>query len=587
MKWNLEYLYKTKEDFLKDFEELKKLADSFKDYQGKLHQEEMFKEYYLKQIELELKLGKVYEYVALKSDLNKKDLEGLSDLSNVEQLFFKLNQDTAFESPEVLEIGYDKVMGFINNNKELEQFRFPMEKLFRKAKYTLSKEEEKLLSICDPSMSSGGELYSMLAVSDGKVKEVVLSDGTKVKVTQGNWPSLIQDSKCEEDRKVIFEALYETYDNHKNTFASIYKNVMESCKATMLAKGYPTILDSFLYSNNIPTEVYYTLVKNAGEKNDSLKKYLKLRKEYLGLSEYHTYDRFLELAKSNTKYSFEEGKEIFFKSIEKFPEDFKKKAKEALEDGFVDVYESDGKRTGAYSSSQANLHPFILLNYTDTLDDVFTLAHEAGHSMHSLYAMESNPVVLQGYTIFVAEIASTFNEHVLLDYLMSTGKLSKEEKICLLQKAIDNIVGTYYRQTLFAEYELIVSKKVEQGEPITYQTLSNVMIELYNKYYGLDITKEKVKEFVWAYIPHMFYTPFYVYQYATSFAASFAIYENICKNKPNAFEKYVGLLKAGGSKYPIEEALEAGIDFTKKETFEAVTNRMDELVSELEKLLKQ
>ena len=175
MKWNLEYLYKTKEDFLKDFEELKKLADSFKDYQGKLNQEEMFKEYYLKQIELELKLGKVYEYVALKSDLNKKDLEGLSDLSNVEQLFFKLNQDTAFESPEVLEIGYDKVMGFINNNKELEQFRFPMEKLFRKAKYTLSKEEEKLLSICDPSMSSGGELYSMLAKNDGRLSSSAVS----------------------------------------------------------------------------------------------------------------------------------------------------------------------------------------------------------------------------------------------------------------------------------------------------------------------------------------------------------------------------------------------------------------------------
>lgn len=586
MKWNLEYLYKTKEDYLKDLEELKALCDSFVEYQGKLSDEAKFKEYYLKQIELELKLGKIYQYVALKSDLNKKDLEGLSDLSDVEQILFKLNQDTAFENPEILSIGKEKVMSFIDNNKELEEFRFAFEKLFRKEKYTLSGKEERLLSICSPSMNSGADLYSMLAVSDGESKEVVLSD-RKVRVTQGNWPSLIQDSKTEEDRKKIFEALYETYDKHKNTFAGIYKNVMESCKAVKVAKGYSSILESFLYSNNIPVEVYYTLVKNAGEQNEALKKYIKLRKEYLGLSEYHTYDRFLELAKSNTKYTYEEGKEIFFKSIERFPEDFQKKAKEALEDGFVDVYEQDGKRTGAYSSSQANLHPYILLNYTDTLDDVFTLAHEAGHSMHSLYAMENNPVTLQGYTIFVAEIASTFNEHILLDYLMSTGKLSKEEKIALLQKAIDNIVGTYYRQTLFAEYELIVSKKVENGESITYKTLSDVMIELYDKYYGLDITKEKVKEYVWAYIPHMFYTPFYVYQYATSFAASFAIYENITQNKENAFEKYVGLLKAGGSKYPIIEALEAGIDFTKEETFDAVTNRMEKLVEELEKLLKE
>ena len=586
MKWNLEYLYKTKEDYLKDLEELKALCDSFVEYQGKLSDEDKFKEYYLKQIELELKLGKIYQYVALKSDLNKKDLEGLSDLSDVEQILFKLNQDTAFENPEILSIGKEKVMSFIDNNKELEEFRFAFEKLFRKEKYTLSGKEERLLSICSPSMNSGADLYSMLAVSDGESKEVVLSD-RKVRVTQGNWPSLIQDSKTEEDRKKIFEALYETYDKHKNTFAGIYKNVMESCKAVKVAKGYSSILESFLYSNNIPVEVYYTLVKNAGEQNEALKKYIKLRKEYLGLSEYHTYDRFLELAKSNTKYTYEEGKEIFFKSIERFPEDFQKKAKEALEDGFVDVYEQDGKRTGAYSSSQANLHPYILLNYTDTLDDVFTLAHEAGHSMHSLYAMENNPVTLQGYTIFVAEIASTFNEHILLDYLMSTGKLSKEEKIALLQKAIDNIVGTYYRQTLFAEYELIVSKKVENGESITYKTLSDIMLELYDKYYGLDITKEKVKEYVWAYIPHMFYTPFYVYQYATSFAASFAIYENITQNKENAFEKYVGLLKAGGSKYPIIEALEAGIDFTKEETFDAVTNRMEKLVEELEKLLKE
>ena len=359
MKWNLEYLYKTKEDYLKDLEELKALCDSFVEYQGKLSDEDKFKEYYLKQIELELKLGKIYQYVALKSDLNKKDLEGLSDLSDVEQILFKLNQDTAFENPEILSIGKEKVMSFIDNNKELEEFRFAFEKLFRKEKYTLSGKEERLLSICSPSMNSGADLYSMLAVSDGESKEVVLSD-RKVRVTQGNWPSLIQDSKTEEDRKKIFEALYETYDKHKNTFAGIYKNVMESCKAVKVAKGYSSILESFLYSNNIPVEVYYTLVKNAGEQNEALKKYIKLRKEYLGLSEYHTYDRFLELAKSNTKYTYEEGKEIFFKSIERFPEDFQKKAKEALEDGFVDVYEQDGKRTGAYSSSQANLHPYIL-----------------------------------------------------------------------------------------------------------------------------------------------------------------------------------------------------------------------------------
>lgn len=587
MNWNLEYLYKTREDFLKGLEEVKELCVDFPSFKGKLNDEETFKKFNLSQLKLEEKFNRVYQYAHLKSDLNKKDIEALNDLNNCRQVIYKLSQDLSFSDPEIIKIGEETIMKFIDNNPELEQFRFGYEKLFRKEKYTLSQLEEKVMSICEPAMYCGGDLYSNLAVSDGQRKEVVLSDGTKVAVTQGNWSSLIEDSKCPEDRKIIFEGLYETYDKHKNTFAGIYNNVMASCKANMEARGYESILDSFLYKNNIPTDVYNTLVNVARSDNSALKRYIKLRKEYLGLEEYHTYDRFLELASSNKKYSYEEAKDLFFKSLDRFPEEFLSKAKMALSDGFVDVLEKDGKRSGAYSSSQSDLHPYILLNYTNTLDDVFTVAHEAGHSMHSIYAQESNPTLLQGYTIFVAEIASTFNEHNLLDYLMNSGKLNKDEKIKLLQKAIDNICSTFYRQTLFADYELQVSKLVEKGTPINYSVLSNIMIDLYDKYYGIDITKENVKQFVWAYIPHLFYTPFYVYQYATSFAASFKIYEDINNNVPNAFDKYVGLLKAGGSKYPIDEAKDAGVDFTKEDTFKAVTKRMEVLVEELENLLRK
>lgn len=587
MNWNLDYLYKSHEDFKEAFKSVKMLCDKFKEYQGKLDNEEKFKEYYLMQIELEEKLGRVYEYAALKSDLNKKDIDALSDLNSCQQLLFKLSQDTSFEEPEILSLGKEKVFKYLDNNKELEQLRFNFEKIFRKEKYILSNKEERILSLCLPSMESGRDLYSSLAVGDGVNKDVILSTGEKVTVTQGNWNVLVSDSKNSEDRKLVFETLYSKYAEHKNTFATIYANIMEANKAKMEAKGYGSILESYLYGNNIPTKVYETLVKVARNESAPLKKYLKIRKDYLGLDEYHTYDRFLNLASSNSKYTYEEAKEIFFKSLEKFPKDFQDKARQALEEGFVDVYEKEGKRTGAYSSSQSNLRPYILLNYSNTLDDVFTVAHEAGHSIHSLYAMENNPVTLQGYTIFVAEIASTFNEHNLLDYLMNTGKLTKEDKISLLQKAIDNIMATFYRQTLFAEYELIISKKAENGEPINHKVLSDVMVELYKDYYGLDITKENVKQYVWAYIPHLFYTPFYVYQYATSFSASFKIYDDVKNNRKDAFEKYIGLLKAGGSKYPVQEALEAGVDFTKEETFEAVTKRMSQLVDELEKLLNE
>ena len=584
--WNLNYLLKDDNEFEEKLGELKKLCEKIASYKGKLGDEQSFKEYYMLQLELENKLGPVYMYAHLGSDLNKKDMAKAAMLQKVMMMFNNFSIATAFEQPELIQVGKEKVMKFIDNNKEIEEYRFYMEDLFRKQEHVLNYNEEEILSTVNPALSKGRDLYSALSVADGKPQEIKI-DGKKVLVTQGNWTSLVADAKTEKDRKKIFEALYKYFDDHKTTYATIYEGILQANKAYSKVKKFDSILESYLFRNNIPTSVYTTLVDVASKKNASLKKYIKLRKKYLGLKSYHTYDRFQELAKSDKKYSFDEAKEIFFKSIEKCPKDFQAKAREVLKEGYVDVYEKSGKRSGAYSSSMANCHPFILLNYTDTLDDVFTVAHESGHSIHSMYAMESQPTTLQNYTIFVAEIASTFNEHMLLDYLMQSDDLDINDKIALLQKAIDSIMSTFYRQTLFGHYELIASQMIEQDKVINYEVLSNIMVDLYKKYYGLDIRKEKVKELVWAYIPHLFYTPFYVYQYATSFAASFALYKNVKEGKEGAFDNYLKLLKAGGSKYPIDEAKESGIDFTKKETFLAVVERMDDLVAQLEKLLEE
>jgi oligoendopeptidase F len=329
------------------------------------------------------------------------------------------------------------------------------------------------------------------------------------------------------------------------------------------------------------------LIEVASTHAAPLHKYLEIRRKYLGLEKYRTYDRFTQLVKSDKTYTYEEARELFFKSIEKFPEDFQNKAHDVSSEGYVDVYHQPGKRTGAYSSGGENIHPYILLNFNGELDDVFTLAHESGHSVHTLYSMEAQPVMKQNYTIFVAEIASTFNEHNLLDYLMESGTLSKNDKIALLQKSIDEIMSTFYRQTLFGHYEYEIAKMAEEGKPLNYQVFCDKMIELYKTYYGIDISEEKVKPFVWAYIPHLFYTPFYVYQYATSFTASMLIYENVKKGKEHAFENYIEMLKTGGSTYPIDEVKIAGVDLTKKEAFLAVTDRMEQLVNELEKLLNE
>ena len=460
-----------------------------------------------------------------------------------------------------------------------------MEKLFRRQEHILDDNSEALLANYSQLSSAGKSLYSSLTVADIEGTDVMLDNGEIVTITNSNYRAFIQKSNSPEERKDIFEAVFNYYSDHKNTYANIYKTVLDADYARMKNRKYKTSLESYLFNNNIPTDVYLTLTKVARENTTAVKKYLKLRKEYLGLEKHYTYDRFLELAKSDKEYEFEEAKELFFNSIKDFPKDFQDKAKEVLRDGFVDVLEQPGKRTGAYSSSMPNMHPFILLNYDKTLSNVFTVAHEAGHSMHSMFASENQPTSLQNYTIFVAEIASTFNEHNLLDYIIKESKASKNEKIALLQTAIDDIMSTFYRQTLFAIYELESHKLIETDQPITADRLSKIMIDLYKEFYDIDITEENVKEFVWAYIPHLFYTPFYVYQYATSFAASLKIYENVKNKEKDAFEKYIGLLKSGGSDYPVKQALEAGVDLTKEDSFKAVVNRLEELVDELEVVL--
>lgn len=586
MKWDLTYHYKNKEDYQKEFNEAQAMIAEFEKYQGKLNTYEGFLNFCLLEKKFIEKAYRLYQYSSLKSDLNKKNVENASEIAKCRMLLYAFSEATSFELPEVISIGSDKIMEFIGRDPRLAEFKFEFEKIFRNADHILDEKSEKLLTLFGPLESSGSELYSALAVGDGKSVEVELSNSKKVVVTQSNYRSLIADSQDAEDRRKIFEAIFNNYEEHKNIFATIYNTVLLADKAEAKSRGYKNSLEAHLYGNNIPLEVYYNLVEVAGTYNESLKKYLKIRQEYLKLPVIHTYDRFIELASSNKKYTYEEAKELFFSSLKEFPADFQAKAHEVLKEGFVDVYEGEGKRTGAYSSSMPNMHPFILLNYDGTLDSVFTVAHESGHSMHSMYAAESQPTMLQDYTIFVAEIASTFNEHALLDYFLKLPGVTKDEKIMVIQKAIDNIVGTFYRQTLFAEYELKAHELIENDQPITHEVLSNIMIELYKKYYDIDITAEKVKQYVWAYIPHLFYTPFYVYQYATSFAASFKLYKDVNEHKEGAMERYTNLLRSGGSKYPVEQAKEAGVDFMKKETFMAVVERMNELVDKLEELLK-
>ncbi len=587
-KWDLTHIYKNEEEFINEVKDVKeRIHPGIAALEGKLSTEEGFMKFLDLERDANRELSHLGMYVSMRSDLDKKNVENASSLSQIELLINEYVSISSYANPEILKLGKEYVDSFFEKHPEYKDFDYEYDKLFRSQKFVLPALQEKLLSYFSQLEGAGSSLYSQLSVSDYAPKKITLKNGKEVEVNQANWTTLVSNAECEEDRKAIFESLYSYYDEHKNVYGEIYNTVVQAQLSEMKARGYSSILQEHLYNNNIPESVFHNLIEVASTHAAPLHKYLEIRRKYLGLEKHRSYDRFIQLAKSEKTYTYEEARELFFKSIEKFPEDFKKKAHEVSSEGYVDVYHSLGKRTGAYSSGGEDIHPYILLNFNGELDDVFTLAHESGHSIHTLYSEESQPLMKQSYTIFVAEIASTFNEHNLLDYLMESGTLSKNDKIALLQKSIDEIMSTFYRQTLFGHYEYNIAKMAEEGKPINYQVLCDEMIKLYKTYYGIDISEEKVKPFVWAYIPHLFYTPFYVYQYATSFTASMLIYENVKNGKEHAFEDYVNMLRSGGSTYPIEEVKIAGVDLTKKEAFLAVTDRMQVLVDQLEKLLSE
>jgi oligoendopeptidase F len=570
-------------------EDLKKIPahiEKLGSFKGKLSEFESFRVFYVAEEEATKLMYRLYGFIHLASDLNLKDTIKSAKNQQLMLLFSELGQKTSFVSPELIAMGEKLVMDYVNRDDFLKTYRFEMEKLFLQQKHVLSTDQENILANFGASRNVPSSLYQALAIIDRQDEKIVLSHGKEVTVTQSNYRALLADTPDADDRRKIFEAAFKRYKENRAAFASAYNLVLQQMAANYKSRNYESALDAALFRNNIPTAVYHNLKDAAYENTEPIKRYIALRKKHLKLEKYHTYDRFMKLAKDDTKYPFETARNIFFEAIAHMDPKFVSHQKEALKDGFVDAYPQEGKRTGAYSSGLYGFHPYILLNHDETLDAVFTLAHEAGHSAHTLFSNENQPMAMADYTIFVAEIASTFNEHVLLDYLIKKAT-TKEQKIDLLESALDGIMATFYRQTLFATYEYEANKLVEQGVPITYQSLSKIMIDLYKHYYDLDITEENGKEYVWAYIPHLFYTPFYVYQYATSYSASLKIYDNVKKGVPHAMENYLGLLKSGGSDFPVNQAAKAGADLTDKKTFMAVIERFKDLIDQLEKVLEE
>lgn len=586
MNWDLTLIYKSKEDYLKDFNSLEADVVAIENLKGRLNTEEALVTYKRVTRELFRKVSKIFTYVSMAYDLNQKDNINAMEVQKVYQKYNEISVRTSFTSPEIISYGKELISNIVNNNEELKVLGYSMENLFRNQDFFLDAKSEALMANYGNVVNSFSDLYDKLAVSDRNGVKVTVSTGEELELNESNFQYYLGILNNQEDRRIVFEAIYKYYEAHKNTFATIYNGLMQSEMVEVKNRGYNNILESHLYHNNIPSDVFYSLIDVASNDNAPLKRYIELRRKYFGIETYHTYDRFLQFSESNTEYSYEASKEMVLDACKALGEDYYNHACQALEDGRVSAHTSDGKRTGAYSTSTYEEGTFILLNHNNNLNSAFTVAHEAGHSIHSLYSNENQEFENANYTIFVAEIASTFNEQLFLDYIMKKSN-DKAEKIQVLQQALDNIMSTFYRQTLFANYEDLAHKLVENGTPVTCDALQGIMEELYLKYYGIDLKNEPLKNNVWAYIPHFYHSPYYVYQYATSFAASLAIYENVKTGDKSALENYIKMLSMGGSTYPVDIVKVAGVDLTKTDAFKAVVNRMNELVDQLEALLNE
>jgi oligoendopeptidase F len=528
---------------------------------------------------------KVWYFASLWYDQDQRDNQINAKRQQVQILFAKAAQASSWFDPELLTIPLATARQWMAENAALAVYRFAVEDLYRQQEHVLDDQGERLLSLSSRFSSAPHDAYSALSTADVKHPVLRLADGTHVTLSYGQYRALLATNRNQSDRAAAFHEFHKLYEGAINTYASLYNGVLQRDWFYAQARGYPSTLDAALHGNAIPTAVVFNLIEATKAGTEPLRRYHRLRRKVLGLESYHGYDTSIPLVEFERAYPYEEVLEWLPASVARLGSEYQRQTRDILNGQCLDVYENPGKRSGAYSAPVYGVQPYMLLNYNDTLDAVFTLAHEMGHSMHTVLAHARQPFVYAGYTIFVAEVPSTLSEALFLEYMLGR-TTDPRERIVLLQHAIDGIVGTFYTQVLFADYELQAHRLVEEGKPVTSEVLGGIYVDLLQSYYGDALDYDEQSRVTWARIPHFYGTPYYVYQYATCYASSAQLMTEITEGsaaeRQAAVERYRALLEAGGSDHPMTLLQKAGVDLGRPDPIRAVVAQLDRLVTELE-----
>ncbi len=589
-KWDLTALYPTDQAWGSEKEKFVTELPKLKEYQGTLASSaQRLADALETESRMEKELGRLSTYAGLISDQDTRVSTYQGMQQEVVQLWSTFGADCAFIEPEILKMDNATLLRFVSQEPRLQIYRHYLDNVTRRRPHTLDEAEEKLLATSTVMASGPSSTYSIFSDAEFPYPTVVLSDGKTAKLNSAAY-ELHRASPIREDREKVMASFFGALGAYRGTFGSMMNTSVQASIFYARARKYDTVLDASLDASNIPTSVYTKLLEGVNRNLPTFHRYLKLRKRMLDLPDLHYYDLYAPLVKSvDTEYSIEEAEKNILAALAPLGTEYAAGARHAFSDRWIDFYPTEGKSSGGYMSGRAyDVHPYILVNFNGKYDDMSTVAHELGHSMQTYFSNKAQPYPMASYPNFVAEVASTFNEALLIDYMLKTTK-DNATRLSLLGRYLENIKGTFFRQTQFAEFELRMHEMAEKGQPLTGDSISKLYAEIVRKYYGSEQGICIVDDYVayeWAFIPH-FYGNFHVYEYATSFAASSALSEKVLSGEPGATEHYLKFISAGGSKYPIDLLKDAGVDMTTDEPLDLTVKKMNRVMDEIEKLLPQ